>query len=330
MSSLVNNKIEQLRRAILTALAFYDIFDYPLTSLEIYKFVQNEKGESFAGTFDLNDIVSVLAEDVLLQTRVTCRYGFYMLQGRESLYEARLGRHNEALKRWRKLQRLVKLVSGVPFLKMVAACNMFPIDTPSPQSDIDVFIVAKKGRIWLVRLLVTFLIGMTGQWRHKKVAGKVCLSFFVSDGDLDLKSLYKDKNVWLEPDPYLANWVNLVTPLYDRDNTGQAFREANGWVEDYIFNYQNYSNLSSRRLESGWWFRFWQIWGEIVMFGSIGSLLERFVRKMQLEYMKTRGDKEWLQNPNVIISDQMLKFHEIDRRELFRNKLTKNLSLRSE
>ncbi len=304
-----------LEKGIYNALKFYDMFDYPLTLIEVYKFLQNYEGKLEGQSFELSEIDETISQ----MPEVKSINGFYML--REELYEARFARHNTAHKRWKKALKLIGWISDVPFLKLVAMCNMFPIDTPKPESDIDIVIVAKHGRIWFVRLIVTLLIAMTGQWRHKKIAGKLCLSFFMSDEHLDMQKLYKEKNIWLDNDPYLYNWLAVATPIYDRDDTAQKFFTANAWVKKYIPQSFTYDPVDLRRVKRSLIARGWQNFWEFVLAGKFGDFVEKAVRKLQSEYMKARGDQEWLRNPNVVRSDEVLKFHEVDRREEFASTL---------
>ena len=325
--TLIGDKGNLLERGILSALAFYDLFDYPLTLLELSRFMQDDSGKLSDSKFSLSDIVEVLKFRDSLKRKVSCRRGFYMLAGREELAAKRLRRHNQALKRWRKMIRVVRLLRSVPFLKMVAACNMFPIDTPSPESDIDLVIVTKHGRIWLVRLIVTVLVALTGQWRHqKRIAGKLCLSFFLSDQHLNLQQLYQEKKVWYKKDPYLANWVVLVAPVFDRDGTAENFWQANQWAREFLPNSYPYRPVPLRKIEAGWLARGWRGFWEAALALGLGDWVEKTVKYWQLEYMKSVGDEEWLNNPNVVRSDEMLKFHEIDRREHFREEFAENLA----
>jgi len=316
---------DKLERGIISALAFYDMFNYPLTLVEIWRFLQEPAGEIAGESFSLGEILEAVERRETLRRKITKKKGLYMLRGREELYDSRLARHNQAQFRWRKARRLISILGGVPFLKMVALCNMFPIDTPSPDSDIDVVVVAKSGRIWLVRLIVTFLIALTGQWRHRRVANKICLSFFLNDQHLDLKKLYKDKGIWHEDDPYLYNWVTLVAPIYNRAKTASKFWRANDWITKYQPNAYLYKPVPLRRVQPSPWALGWQSFWEMVLQGQLGDLVEKTVRWWQMEYMKTRGDQEWLRNPNVVRSDEVLKFHEIDRREHFREEFKKQL-----
>lgn len=325
MSRLLSSRDELLERGIIQALVFYDLFGYPLTLVELSKFLQDSEARLAGQSFRLSEILLAFRHRESLRRKVEEADGFYFLRGRKDLVAARLNRHRLALPRWKKAVKLIRWLSGVPFLKMVALCNMFPIETPRVDSDIDVVIVARHGRLWLVRLLVTMLIALTGQWRHKKVAGKICLSFFISDQNLDLQKLYQEKKIWFKKDPYLFNWAALLYPVYDREGTAAKFWAANGWVRQYLPQSYPVQSVPLRTVRGRAGALTWPSFWERIWAGRAGDWLEKTVRWWQWEYMKARGDPEWLKNPNVIRSDEVLKFHEIDRREYFRQKFEERL-----
>lgn len=325
MSRLLNSRDELLERGLVQTLVFYDLFDYPLTLVELSKFLQDHEERLVEHSFSLSEILLAFRHRESLKRKVDQAEGFYFLRGRKELVEQRLNRHRIALPRWKKAIKLTRLLSGVPFLKMVAVCNMFPIETPREESDIDVVIIAQHGRLWLVRLLVTLLIALTGQWRHKKVAGKMCLSFFISNEHLNLQKLYQEKNIWFKKDAYLFNWIAILFPIYDRDNTATKFWAVNQWVRRVLPQCYQAEGVPLRQVRGCLLAKSWQSFWELIWRGRFGNWMERTVRWWQLEYMKARGDPEWLRNSNVIRSDEVLKFHEIDRREYFRKKFEERL-----
>ncbi|EKD49285.1 MAG: hypothetical protein ACD_63C00197G0003 [uncultured bacterium] len=330
-----------LQGRILSALAFYDIFEYPLTLLEIHRFLQcYDRGREKNAQFSLGDILRQLN---FLKNKIGQESGFYFLKNKgismrtseysefnvvksEEIVQKRIARHNAAQKRWKKAVRLTKFLASVPFLKMVAVCNMFPIDTPKSDSDIDLFIVAKHGRIWFTRFAVTAIIMLTGQWRHKKIANKLCLSFFVSDENLDLRKLYKEKNLAIDNDVYLYNWIELIAPVYDKDGTYEKFREANFWNRENLPNMFGYFGVKQRRVDGGIAARTWRRFFEFILRGNFGKKIEDFARYVQFAYMKT-DQKNRIANPNVVASNEVLKFHEVDRRKEFKKIFFDNVKL---
>ena len=77
-------------------------------------------------------------------------------------------------------------------------------------SDIDLFLTVKKGRIWTVRTLSMALTQILGQRRHnKKITNKICLNYYVAEGtEPKIKNL-ASANVFLRTIPvYEATCYN--------------------------------------------------------------------------------------------------------------------------
>ena len=73
----------------------------------------------------------------------------------------------------------MKWVSWIPGLRMVAICNSLSMYASDADSDIDLFVVTEKNRLWFVRILMTIVFQILGVRRHgNHVAKRFCLSFF--------------------------------------------------------------------------------------------------------------------------------------------------------
>ena len=114
-------------------------------------------------------------------------------------------------------------------------------------------------------------------------------------------------DIRLQPDdPYLDRWIYTLVPLVNKDATYEHFMEAN-WVEP------TYSLINPS------WRVFCMKLGHI--FGFI-SLFENLIKKIWLP--RTLKTYETLEKPWwVVISDVMLKFHDNDKREIYRNNTKK-------
>ena len=125
-------------------------------------------------------------------------------------------------KLWKRVRFFSKFFKMIPFLKMAAVCNNLAFGKVSENSDIDLFIVAKTGRLFTVRTFVTFWFSVFGVRRHaNKVAGRFCLSFFIDEEAMDLSPLAIPK------DFYLAYWVGTIVPIVDINNTSLKFLSRN-------------------------------------------------------------------------------------------------------
>ncbi len=202
---------------------------------------------------------------------------------------------------------VIRLLGLFPQILLVALCNSRAMGEADENSDIDLFIIAKKGNLWTVRFIVTALTSMLGVRRRnthglqkwtseyiKRTKDRFCLSFFITEEAVNFE------NIRLQPnDPYLDRWIYTLIPLVNKNHTYEHFMEAN-WVEP-----TNTFTHSS-------WQLFWQKLGNIFWFFT---LLENLIKKLWLP--KTLKTYEKLGKPWwVVISDTMLKFHDQDvRRE---------------
>ena len=99
-------------------------------------------------------------------------HDYYVLNGRDKLVDIRKARKFIAEKFWGRTRQYGQYIVKVPFVKMVAVCNSLAYDNATEQSDIDLFIVIEKGRMWIARFLITLILQFHGVRRHgNKIAG---------------------------------------------------------------------------------------------------------------------------------------------------------------
>ncbi|MEK7582711.1 MAG: hypothetical protein AAB452_02535, partial [Patescibacteria group bacterium] len=89
-----------LRNPVLATVAYYDVFDFPLTTLEVYRYLINpariERQADGVGEIMVSDVISTL-EELLSQDRIAEKNGFYMLSAeRLSIYEKRIAKEKIA------------------------------------------------------------------------------------------------------------------------------------------------------------------------------------------------------------------------------------------
>lgn len=196
-----------LREAILKTIAFFDLFEYPLTSYEIWNNL-NKKVK-------LSEI-----EGILIQEKaISQKNGFYFLLGREEIIITRQKRHNYSVRKMKIAQHFTYLFSFCPFVKVVALANSIGQFNLRDGSDIDFFIITKARRIWLSRL---YCAGLAKILNSRPTANnkkdKICLSFFISEehsnlDDLRLKGF----------DPYFDYWRPNLVLLYNKGRAYQQF-----------------------------------------------------------------------------------------------------------
>lgn len=192
----------------------------------------------------------------------------------------------------RKAQLFLPFLRFLPGVRAVAVVNTVAFDTATAASDIDLLVVAQKGRIWTARVFTTIFLQILGLRRHgKKIAGRFCLSFFVDEDNLDF-SRFK-----LPFDPFLAFWCASLRPLFGRTVFAEFARLNATWVKKEV--------AVSLRFATE----------KIAPDGRFGApaFLENFLRQLFLK--RTQKKAAQLKNPaGTIVAAGILKFHDHDRR----------------
>jgi len=215
-------------------------------------------------------------------------------------------------KLWGKSVRYMKILRLVPFLRLCAVCNNLAFGQVNEGSDIDLFIIAKRGRLFVVRTLVTFLLQIFGVRRHgRKIAGRFCLTFFIDDESLDLSSIA------LSNDIYLAFWVKSISPLID-DGISDEFFEANLWAQEFFEDKNDFVLDVSHVLKKSYFSSALRRVFGFILDGRFGNLLEKRLMNWQLGRARKKA-KTAHGSADLIIEKNMLKFHNVDRRRKYRN-----------
>lgn len=216
-------------------------------------------------------------------------------------------------KLWKRVEKSLKYLQVVPFLRMVAVCNNLAFGKVNDESDIDLFIVAHKGRLFVVRTLVTLILHFLCVRRHgNKVAGRFCLSFFIDDSSLNLSE------VALGKDYYLAYWIKSLLPVID-DNFSSSILASNYWAKSYFENPKDFEISNSKVFLNSFFFSPMQKVLLPIFSGKSGDFIENFLKNWQIKRARKKA-KNAGDNSKIIISENMLKFHNIDRRSEYNEK----------
>ena len=218
-------------------------------------------------------------------------------------------------KKWIKFLRRTWIFRLIPFVDFALAAGSMATGNVHPDSDFDVIVGAKYGRIFTVRFFCTLAFGFFG-WRRKRMHGssvnelmgygqrprvdaadKVCLNHFVTD-----------KSYRLSP-PHNAYWRNLyqnLVPIFGDHKKIDWFFSANAdWVGEH-----NYTDdLRHRRICS--WVKKLR---EYLLGGRFGDWLEKILRNFQIKRIERTLKKDSGYKPRIIYSDEELEFHPDTRR----------------
>jgi len=195
------------------------------------------------------------------------------------------------------------LYSQFPFVKQIFLANSLTFNALKSSSDIDLFVVTQKGRIWTARLLMSIMMFFFQIKRTPKSEFKrFCLSFFVDEDHINLESLLLS-----EKDVYLSYWIAHLVPLYQEQRNGVVFQK-NAWISQFLpyFPKKQAIFLWNSIITGKWFFKKliecffgWIVW----------EVFERMVKKIWLPRMKRLQKKNPELHQGVVVSDWILKFH---------------------
>lgn len=220
-------------------------------------------------------------------------------------------------KLWRKADKYCRILQMVPFVKMVAVCNNLAFGKVDENSDIDLFVVAERDKLFTVRAFITFLLEACNVRRHgDKVAGRFCLSFFVDEDHLSLK------RIAIENDIYLAFWIKSMVPLIAEGDIVEGFLQENRWAREYFEYGKDLQIRTDKVLPASFFSRIKRRFFKFMLDGGLGILFEDKTREYQLK----RAQKKVEALPDhsgTAVNKHMLKFHNTDRRVEYRDKWIK-------
>lgn len=181
---------------IIQTLKFFDLQDFPLTALEIHRYLIADKSslrKRLDDDFELQTIddppASVHLDTVLLQLSVLAGSGqisqingFYTLPAREQLATKRLQSYLHGLRRERLIRRYVWFTKYLPFVRGIGLGGSQPLGLQKPTSDIDLLIITERRFIWLARTALTIYFQLFGVRRYgSKIANRFCLNHYLAE-----------------------------------------------------------------------------------------------------------------------------------------------------
>ena len=194
-------------RAVFHTLAYADVFDYPLTAPEVYRYLTST-------TATMQEVQHALSDD----SHFSQVEGYFTLRAREEIVETRKRRAKIAARLWRKATRYGRIIARLPFVRMVAVTGSLSMNNAEEGKDIDYMIVTEPNHLWTCRAL-SLLIA-----RIAKLEGvQLCPNYLVTIHALELN----------ERSLYVAHEVTQMIPISGVE-IYEDIRRCNDWIHDYL------------------------------------------------------------------------------------------------
>jgi hypothetical protein len=269
-------------KAILTTILYSDIFSFPFTREELWKFLLSKRKitrtEFDAGLESLKEIIS--------------KDGYFCLKDRESIISRRQKNITESAKKMKQARNVTQKLAVIPSILFIGVSGGLAVGNAEEKDDIDLVIIAKKNTLFVTRFFVLSILqglGMRRTRSQKKAANTICVNLLFDETAI----------AWFgeRKDVYIAREIVQIVPLFQREDMYRKLLYANSWIQQFLPNTsKKMSFLSEQKSEN-------------VLISKIffNPLAETVFRILQIQWMRRH-------QTNEVITEHLLAFHPNDYR----------------
>ncbi len=198
-----------LQSSILRTIAYFSVFNYPLSFEEIYEYSDQKDAEPIPLRYILESLCS---EGIIKKS------GPYYYIGHESCVETRIESNKYSEQLMKKAQKYARIISYFPFVKSISISGSLSKKSADKNADVDYFIITRQNRLWICRTMLAvfkkiFLLNSSKYF---------CINYFVDSANLEIK----EKNI------YTATEIAFLIPVYHHENFFR-FLASNSWINTY-------------------------------------------------------------------------------------------------
>jgi predicted nucleotidyltransferase len=204
-----------LRNGLLQTLAYYDVFSYPLTLLEIH-----EKLPVRATLEEVKDCM----HDLLMDGRVYHFDNFYTLRNDYGLVQKRRTANVKANEQMELARQKASFISKFPFIRGIFISGSLSKNYADDKSDLDFFIVTAPGHLWLARTIFVFMRKLLVARKHYR---NYCLNYFVTSDNLRIE----------EQNLFTATELTTLIPVFGHKYYVQIL-DSNQWLRSLLPNFK--------------------------------------------------------------------------------------------
>jgi predicted nucleotidyltransferase len=249
------------------------LFSYPITRGEIYLFLQNKYDYEI---FD-DALNSLLKGGViyLFEKFYTLRNDHYLIVRRQEGNE--------------KAEKLIKIAGKVgdilirfPYVRGIAISGSLSKNYADDHSDIDLFIITAKNRLWIARTIMhafkklTFLVNKQDYF---------CMNYYIDEWQPEI----------VEKSIYTAIEIGTLIPLQG-DVIFEKFYTANAWIRNFIPN-KNMRIASAKRVKTS----FLKGLLEFLLNNKLGNAIDSMLMKITANKWSKKTSQKKLNSHGMIM-----------------------------
>jgi glycosyltransferase involved in cell wall biosynthesis len=271
--------------ALLAAVVYADLFDTPLPCNEALS-------SSFGGSMEERELRR-LVESPALASHVSMHpSGFLVLRGRE--YLAAKMPEREA---WTRAllgdnQETLSLLARLPFVRALILSGGVVHKSPSAHPDIDLFVVAARGRVYTAYSLLVLATKLMGK------RALICPNYLIDESE---------RAIVYHRDLFTAHQLVSARPFSGQRTYEEWCRANETWVREIFPGFVPSADSCSAEPSA------WQRAMELALF-PVGSVAERVLRAAWRVHLGPRRRTTATISRDVVLGDGVLKLHLSDYR----------------
>jgi len=271
---LINKSLSEIKENILATLAYFDMFGYPLTRAEVYLFLKKN--------YDFEFFEDALK--CLLNAGAVYQFdSFYTLKNDHQVIARRIEGNKKAADLIKIAEKVGNILIRFPYVRGIAISGSLSKNFADENSDIDLFIITAKNRLWIARTIMhcfkklTFLVNKEHYF---------CMNYYIDEQQLEIP----EKNI------YTAIEIGTLIPLQG-DIIFEKFYNANAWTRDFLPN-KNMRIASAKPTKTG----FLKILFERLFNIAPGSALDTLLMKITAGRWEKKTVHKKLNSHGMVLS----------------------------
>lgn len=269
-----------------------------LTSIAFFRAIK--------GSYDLENLRFLTYKDALTDKEWQEFITFYenKLREEKKRNERQREKHEQLKQQFtERISCLKKIAESIPEITDIFFVNSYALGSLKETSDIDVLVITKPETLWWTRLKLTIALEFAGLRRKPRhIEEQFCLSFFITENAMNMSNISSGNDV------YLYFWTQSVQSLFNKSLS--LWHEQNSWLKTVFPSLALPTPTSPLPTPS-----------PLPPSSSPPSFFSRLLNRLVRPIMKWRHtihNKKLGPEASIVISDTMFKFHNIDRRQHYK------------
>ena len=239
-------------QSVIKVLAYFDIFNYPLTKEEIYFFLGQKSHPD-----DVDPVLNRLAGS----KRIFKLGNFYSLQNDMALRERRTAGNNKAAALIETAYKVGSFLYQFPYVRGIGISGSLSKNFADHNTDIDFFIITRSNRLWIARTFMHLFKKFTFITGHQHW---YCMNYYIDEEALRID----EQNI------FTATELITLLPVCG-NGTMDKFFEQNNWTTIYFPN-QPATRHSVYASRSSWFKKA----TEFVLNNRLGNALDNYLMRI--------------------------------------------------